>query len=407
MGEELQQVGPVVRSNLFAQRQKAQQDLINAAKASPVANNVQEVVDAANIAPKGAVGQDSPMIQQINKATQKYAPMLMGEKVKTGQEQMLDRNAQFLRQQAQKPINPNSSTDGIDSVLGHWTSPEEEEKLRKASAARQRIFAIGDAIRHLGNIWNTSRYAPSQQFNSPVENERNRYLQDKSLRDQANQRIMSYQMAKAAQDTKNKQWEADFSLKVADAARKAGATEAQIQNMKDRLAEQHRVNDLNYGLSKDKFSWQKERGERQDKETARHHKVAEGNQAKSINLRKQIFEWKKVNGGNGSNVPPLDTPNGKIQPNGSNYANQLLQMWDYAKANNLVSESDVQKALANAGMGNETPDNVKRQQVLTLLRTNKLIGDYAQSRLGWSYGGGTNLDLGLEDDDDSMNLGLE
>ena len=306
-----------------------------------------------------------------------------------------------------KPIDPSSSTDGLDSVLGHFTSPEEEEKYRKASVARQRIMAVGDALRHIGNIYHTTRYAPSQKFNMPEEAERQRYLQEKSLRDQANQRIISYQQAKAAIDQKARQWEADYGLKVADAARKAGATEAQIKNMQDKLAEQHRMNDLTHGLNKDRLAWQIERGDRQDKENARHHKVTEGQNAQRINLQKQKLEWQKSNGGNGSNVPPLDTPNGKIQPSGRNYGNQLLQMWDYAKESGLVSESDVQKALRDAGFGNETPDNVKRQQVLSLLRTNKLLGDYAVNRLGWSSGGMSGgMNLGL-DEDDEMDLGLD
>lgn len=307
----------------------------------------------------------------------------------------------------QQQIDPNSSTDGVDSILGHFTSPQEEEKYRKASVARQRIMAVGDALRHIGNIYHTTRYAPSQKFNMPEEAERQRYLQEKSLRDQANQRIISYQQAKAAIDQKARQWEADYGLKVADAARKAGATEAQIKNMQDRLAEQRRMNDLTHGLNKDRLAWQIERGDRQDKENAYHHRVTEGQNAQRINLQKQKLEWQKSGGGNGSKVPPLDTPNGKIQPSGRNYGNQLLQMWDYAKESGLVSESDVQKALRDAGFGNETPDNVKRQQVLSLLRTNKLLGDYAVNRLGWSSGGMSGgMNLGLDEDDD-MNLELE
>jgi hypothetical protein len=45
--------------------------------------------------------------------------------------------------------------------------------------------------------------------------------------------------------------------------------------------------------------------------------------------------------------------------------------------------------------------------VMDLLRTNPTMGDYAADRLGWSYGGGTNMELGLEDDEDEMDLGLE
>lgn len=403
----------VVRSSRAAQRQAQQQANINAAKASPVANNVQQLVDAAQVAPAGAVGNDSPDIQKANLFAKKYAPMLRGEEVKPAGEQLLaDRTAKYQNQlmpkTPAKTVDPNSDTDGMNSILGNWTSKEDEEKYRKASVARQRIMAVADALRHIGNIYHTTKYAPSQKFNMPVEAERQRYQQEKALRDQANQRIISYQQAKAKLDADQKRWEADYGLKVADAARKAGATEAQIKNMQDKLKEQQRMNDLTHGLNQDRLAWQKERGDRQDKELARHHRVSEGQNAQRINLQKQKLEWQKSGGGNGSNVPPLDTPNGKIQPSGRNYGNQLLQMWDYAKDNNLVSESDVQKALREAGFGNETPDNVKRQQVLSLLRTNKLLGDYAVNRLGWSSGGMSGgLNLGLDDEDDDMDLRLD
>jgi hypothetical protein len=46
--------------------------------------------------------------------------------------------------------------------------------------------------------------------------------------------------------------------------------------------------------------------------------------------------------------------------------------------------------------------------VMDLLRTKQDMGDYASSRLGWSYGSGIGggMDLGL-DDEDEMDLGLD
>ena len=377
------QPAPVQQPNLFAQQKQAYQ-------ASPQAKGVGEIPTKANVGSKPYTVVPREGI----------SPTINGQSA--GSAQGKSSSGSW------KPINPNSDTDGMDTILGHFTSPQEEEKYRKASVAQQRILAVADAIRQIGNIYNTTRYAPSQKLNTPVETVRQRYLQDKALRDQANQRIMTYQMAKQKQDLQAKQWEADYGLKVADAARKAGATEAQIKNMQERLAEERRRNDLTHGLNKERFAWQKERGDRQDKDLAQHRRVIEGQNAQRINLQKQKLEWQKSGGGNGSNVPSLDTPNGKIQPSGRNYGNQLLQMWDYAKESGLVSESDVQKALREAGFGNETPDNVKRQQVLSLLRTNKLLGDYAINRLGWSSGGASGgMNLGLDDEDDDMDLGLD
>jgi hypothetical protein len=119
-------------------------------------------------------------------------------------------------------------------------------------------------------------------------------------------------------------------------------------------------------------------------------------------------QWKMDNAKTGSGVAPLDTPNGQITPSGKNYSNQLLQMFDYARSKGYVKESDVAKRLRELGFGKDQSDNVKRQMVMDLLRSNQDLGDYASSRLGWSYGGaGGGMDLGLDDDEDDMNLGLE
>lgn len=117
--------------------------------------------------------------------------------------------------------NPNSPTDGMDYLASLYTSPEQEEKIRKSSVANQRIMAVADALRHIGNIYNTVNYAPAQQLNSPVAESTQRYLQGRALRDAANQRYFSYQQAKAAQDAKQRQWEADYGLKAANAASQA------------------------------------------------------------------------------------------------------------------------------------------------------------------------------------------
>jgi hypothetical protein len=204
--------GSVVRSSRLAQRNANQQARMAAAANSPVANNVQQLVDAAQVAPAGAVGNDSPDIQKANLFAKKYAPALMSGQLKSAEEQQLaDRTAMFKNQlmpkAPAKTINPNSSSDGMDTILGHFTSPQEEEKYRKASVAQQRILAVADAIRQIGNIYNTTRYAPSQKLNMPAEAVRQRYLQDKALRDQANQRIITYEQAKRAQDLRARQLE--------------------------------------------------------------------------------------------------------------------------------------------------------------------------------------------------------
>lgn len=309
-------------------------------------------------------------------------------------------------------IDPNSDTSGMEALAQMYTSPQDEERMRRASVANQRIMAVADALRHIGNIYNTVNYAPAQQLNSPVLEEQARYERGKALRDKANLTYLNYQQAKAAQDAKARQWEATFNYNAA----KDAANAAALADYRDRtIKERGRIADQNYRLNVRRADDAKARGEAAQKERERHNRVAERQGQQRIGIASQnarnmqsYRQW-KMNGGGGSGgggVAPLDTPKGRITPNGKNYSNQLLQMFDYAKSQGLVQESDVAKRLRELGFGKDQSDNVKRQMVMDLLRTNPTMGDYAADRLGWSYGGGT-MDLGLEDDEDEMDLGLE
>lgn len=293
-------------------------------------------------------------------------------------------------QEKDKPIDPNSSTAGMDYINSLYTSPEDEKKMRRASIANQRILAVGDALRQIGNIYHTTQYAPSQKFNSPVMEENARYQQGKALRDAANMKYYSYQQAKAQQDAANRRWELDFELKMDDAARKAGYTEAQIQAMKDRIANQKAYQDANVALGNRRADDAKAANEARIKEQNRHNRVSEGQRSQSLKMQRErtnAYVNRAKSGSSG--VAPLDTPKGQITPNGRSYSNQLLQMFDYAKSKGYVKETDVAKRLRELGFGKDQSDNVKRQMVMDLLRTNQDMGDYASSRLGWTYGGGT------------------
>jgi hypothetical protein len=136
---------------------------------------------------------------------------------------------------------PITSTEQLAAAMG-YTSPQEEERLRKASVTNQRIMAIGDALRHIGNIANTVRYAPSQQFNSPVTDEIARYERGKALRDRANAALLTYQQQKAAQERAERKLDAQIKKQEDDAARNDRIADARIsrynaQNSKDKASQ--------------------------------------------------------------------------------------------------------------------------------------------------------------------------
>lgn len=137
----------------------------------------------------------------------------------------------------------DSSTKGPNYLAGLFTTPRQEEELRKASVARQRILAIGDIGRHIANMVGTVNGSTPMQFNSPVGDERKRYLQEKAVRDQNNLRYMNYQQMKAAQDQKMRQFEyqiqkdsRDFELKKKESDARANLNEARIQRQQSLAA---------------------------------------------------------------------------------------------------------------------------------------------------------------------------
>lgn len=190
--------------------------------------------------------------------------------------------------------NPNAGADYLASLL---TTPAREEELRKQSVQRQRIMAVGDALRHIGNLYFATQGAPSQKFNNPAEEERKRYLQEKALRDANNYKYMTYQQAKAAQDAKMRQAERQFQY---NAALNAAKMQAQQNQWNAQNKETARYHDLTHGLNVRR----QEASEKKDKEMARSHRANEAlrRQSNSIaernhTLNREKFEHQKKNGG--------------------------------------------------------------------------------------------------------------
>lgn len=357
-----------------------------------------QAYDPTKTVAQNMAGQGQPSAQNVIAAYQTPQAQLQMQQTPAG------------KPQATLPaIDPNSETSGMDALSSMYTSPQEEERLRKASVANQRIMAVADALRHIGNIYNTVNYAPAQQLNSPVLEEQARYEKGKALRDKANLTYLNYQQAKAAQDAKAKQWEATFNYNAA----KDAANAAALADYRDRLIrERGRIADQNYQLGVRRADDAKAGREATLKETKRYHDITAGQRSQSLKMQRErttayVNRANRSGGNSSGGVAPLDTPKGRITPNGRNYSNQIEQIWSFAKEKNLVKESDVEKRLMALGLGKDKSADVRHQMVLDLLRTNQSIGDYAADRLGWSYGGGTNMDLGLEDDEDEMDLGLE
>ena len=149
------------------------------------------------------------------------------------------------------PTTPTPE-DYLASLL---TTPKQEAEHLRASRSRQRILALGDALRHIGNIYNTNQGAVLQQFNDPVTIESQRYKQDKLLRDANNMKYYTYQQQKRAQDAvmQKNQWDmlngaAKLQLEQQKLALQQQQAEAKIAGDAARAekiqAEINRINEL-------------------------------------------------------------------------------------------------------------------------------------------------------------------
>lgn len=120
---------------------------------------------------------------------------------------------------------------------GRREGESDEDYDRRITTNRERLAVLADAMRHMGNIYNTSRYAPLQTFNNPV-----------SEMEQAYQTRSAQRQAKAKMEADAAQKQAEMTLKqqAAEADRKY---KEWLMGMKNDAAQ----------LGKDKFEYQKDK----------------------------------------------------------------------------------------------------------------------------------------------------
>lgn len=172
----------------------------------------------------------------------------------------------------------------------------EDEYDRRRTRNMQMVATLADAIRHIGNIVNTSKGATQQKFNSPVE-----------LLEQGYQQRKAERQKQAALD-------ADAAYKLADLSLKEKAAEAN-RSYKD-FARQMNVAKFGYQQAKDEAE-RKRRAERDAENKDYRERVFAYRQQQdkiSNNLRQQSINKRNSGGGGGgkkggsSNSYPLYNP---------------------------------------------------------------------------------------------------
>lgn len=183
-----------------------------------------------------------------------------------------------------------SATNPTQSVFDYLLAPsEEEKKLYKNNESKKRLLLLSDALRHLGNIYNTTRGATPQQFTSPVVEQEQQYLRKRNE--------IRAQRAAALKGAMNQaKLDADQNYKNSMLGMRAAELERQRAN--DDWNKQFNLGKFAYNQEKDKNDLALKLAAQG--ETQRHNKAAEGLRAKGLGLESQRiglarerFNWEK------------------------------------------------------------------------------------------------------------------
>ena len=409
--------------NLFAQEKRQYYDTVNQQPQQPIVpGNVQgaTVQDFAN--GKAAANSQAGVVNQP--VTTPVTPTTPVNTTATnGGKTMGIRSGEWDNEPMKRGgyTQPITSMDDLARAM-NYTTPKEEERLRKASVANQRILAVADAMRHIGNIYNTVRYAPAQQFNSPVLEEQSRYERGKAMRDKANQIYLSYQQQKAAQDAKQKQWEAEQKQKADqwNATYKYNAARDAAK-----LAENARQYDA--GLA-----YRKENDEANRKQRGEHYAEQERQGRQRIGISAQnsknaqaYREWRMKNGGGSGgkkNMNTIYSRRGYLTKEGATDADMKriydnLYEWGKkrgsrgkdGKLHPHIDEGGILSGIApNLYGGKQISDVAKREAVDKMIMEHDDAAVELAKKYGFTWHEGTPSEVGasgnwddyLEEDDD-------
>lgn len=152
-----------------------------------------------------------------------------------------------------------------------------DEYDERMTRNKMRIATLADAIRHMGNIYNTSKGAPLQRFNNPVEGLQSGLQQRKN--DRARQAALDADAAYKDANLRMKQASAD-----ADRAYKnlvLGIRERAQKLAEDRFGHQKGKDEHDAKLADDKFAYNKEQDKIKNGQTNRRIAISAKRAAKS------------------------------------------------------------------------------------------------------------------------------
>ena len=173
-----------------------------------------------------------------------------------------------------------SASNPTQSVLDYMLAPtKEEQKLYRDNESKKRLLVLADALRHIGNIYNTTRGAVPQQFNSPVAQQEELYQKKKK-------ELRTERAAALKNAMDQAKLKADLSYKTSMLGMRQAELDRGLAN--DRFNQQLNLGKFAYNQEKDKNDWALKLAAQQ--EAARHNKTSEalrrqGNAISAMNAR--------------------------------------------------------------------------------------------------------------------------
>ena len=230
----------------------------------------------------------------------------------------------------------NGVMDYLTKLLG---DPEEEERREKRNRVKMGIAALGDAVRHIGNIYHTTNYAPSQTLGSATEKYKEEIDKEDALSFARKQKVLEnlqkFQKQKADEAYRNQL----LDIKKQEAATKQANAEKQAAYMDARTKDLTTVTELR-GREQERKEADSKHKRAMDERRVRAQERAVAEQARR-NRANEAIGWARVkaqkeraaNKGSSSvtkgNVTYMWDPDGNeyAVPKGKLTKEQIGQLW--------------------------------------------------------------------------------
>lgn len=244
---------------------------------------------------------------------------------------------------------------------GRREGETDDEYDRRKTQNMEMVTTLFDAIRHMGNIINTSKGAPLQNFNDPTAMLEQGYQNRKAERakrealaaDQAYKNAnLSLKERAAKAEEAYKQMNLGFKKRAEE---RAAANDEFNREQKGKEFERLLTNDkFNHKLAEDEFN-----------ESKRHNRVSEGQGAARINiatarLNHAIATGSSGNGGGGgksTSLTNVSTPNGRMNRKRDLSAIEKKQITQYLLKNGYIDKKNLDAYKMYSNMDNKQPLN--------------------------------------------------